>query len=280
MMDLSEFCAPGATYREETVAISENVSLRMIHFSPAQKTKNPQVVFVPGWISLMRGWKIVLREMTKDFEIFYIETREKISSQIKGKIQYGIAEIGDDIVQIVSGLGLKEKGYLMLGSSLGATVILDCYRFLKLKPLCLILVGPNAVFRVPKFGMVIVRCFYPRLYLLIKPMVKWYLRTFRMDVKADYAQYQKYCNAMDAADPWKLKKAIIPFSKYKVWNLLPDIDAPALIIGASKDKLHEPENLHKMVGMMPKAVYLDMETNMAAHSENMVFELRKYLSGL
>ncbi len=279
-MDLSDYCAPGATANEETVSVSFNVALRVIHFTPPQKTGHPPVVFVPGWISLIRGWQVVLKNMTTDFEIFYIETREKISSRIKGKEKFGVTELGDDIVKLISKFGLHEKRYVLLGSSLGATVILDCYRFLKYKPLCLVLIGPNAVFRVPKIWMSIVYCFYPPFYSIIKPVVKWYLRTFRMNVETDYAQYQKYCNALDTADPFKLKKAIIPFSKYQVWDLLPDIEIPTMIVGASKDKLHEPANLRKMVDMMPKAIYVDMETNQGTHSEHLVEELRKYLLSL
>jgi len=276
-MDLSEYCAPGATGTEETVSISENVSLRVIHFTPPKKTEHPPVVFVPGWISLIQGWQNVLKNMTRDFEVFYIETREKISSQIRGKEKFGVAELGDDIVKLIALFGLEEKRYVLLGSSLGATVILDCCRFLKTKPLCLVLIGPNAVFRVPKIWMAIVHGFYPPFYSIIKPVVKWYLRTFRMNLEADYAQYQKYCNALDTADPFKLKKAIIPFSKYQVWGRLSEIEIPTLIVGASKDKLHEPANLQKMVTMLPKVIYLDMETNQGTHSEHLVGELRKYL---
>jgi pimeloyl-ACP methyl ester carboxylesterase len=279
-MDLSAFCASGATHKEEMISISKNVSLHVITFTPAQKRKNPPVVFVPGWISLMKGWQIVLKEMTKEFEIYYIETREKISSQVKSDEKFSVTEIGNDIVDLISRWNLQEKNYILLGSSLGATVILDCFRLLKPKPRCLVLIGPNAVFRVSRLWMIVVYCFYPRFYLLMKPIVKWYLRTFRMNVNTDYAQYQKYCNALDAADPWKLKKAIIPFSKYQVWSLLSGIDIPVLIFGASKDKLHEPANLQKMVSMIPRATYLDLETNQGTHSEKMVAQLKKYLANI
>ena len=125
-------------------------------------------------------------------------------------------------------------------------------------------------------AMFVIRIFPPVFYLLIKPVVKWYLRIFRLDIKSDYAQYKKYCNALDAADPWKLKKAVIALSKYEVWNLLGEIEYPTLIIGASKDVLHEPENLHKMVFMMKNATYNDLETNKLTHSVAMVEEMRKF----
>jgi pimeloyl-ACP methyl ester carboxylesterase len=280
MDSLSRYCAQGATCKEEMVSVSPNVSLRVITFSSSQQEQNPALVFVPGLVSLMAGWREVLLEMTKDFTVYYIETREKITSQVKGKIDYSLEAIGQEIAALVSHFSLDSRGYILFGSSLGATAILESTRFLEIDPLCLVLIGPNAVFRIPKFYRLIIRVFNPRFYLLLKPVVKWYLKTFRLDTEADYAQYEKYCQSLDAADPWKLKKAAIAFSRYKVWDLLAEVDFPTLIVGASRDTLHEPENLKKMVSMMKNAVYLDMETNKLTHSSGMVREMRKYIAQL
>jgi len=280
MEDLKLYCAPGTGIQEQMIPVAENVSLRVISFTPPNINNNPSVIFVAGWITLISAWKNVLLEMTKDFTVYYIETREKISSRAKGKVNYGVEDIGKDIVTLISHFELKEKQYILFGSSLGASAILDCCRLLDRDPLCLVLVGPNAVFRVPRFGKVIIRFFPPRLFLLIKPVVKWYLKTFRLDIKSDYEQYEKYCNNIDAADPWKLKKAIMKLWNWEGWELLPAIEYPTLIAGASKDSLHEPENLKKMVSLLKNAAYVDLETNKGTHSKQMVEEIRKYIGGL
>lgn len=280
MEDLSQYCAPGATFKEQMIAVTENISLRVISFSPANDRQNPSVIVVAGWITLISAWEKVLQEMTKDFTVYYVETREKISSRVTGKADYGVEDIGRDIVTLIYHFDLKENRFILFGSSLGASAILDCCRFLKRDPLCLVLIGPNAVFRVPRFGKVIIHFFPPRLYLLIKPIVKWYLKTFRLDIKSDYEQYEKYCTNIDAADPWKLKKAVMKLWNWEGWNLLPAIKYPSLIVGASKDSLHEPENLKKMVSKMSNATYIDLETNKGTHSENVVEEMRKYLINL
>lgn len=280
MENLSEYCAPGTEIKEEMIAVSEIVSLRVITFMPNKKNDNPAVLFVAGWISLIKGWKFVLKEMTRDFPVFYVETREKISSRVIGKAGYGVEEIGQDILALVSRLNLNNRKYILFGSSLGATAILDCCQSLTSKPLSLILIGPNAAFRVPKLGMAAIRILPPRLYLVFKPFIKWYLKTFRLNVRSDYAQYEKYCNALDAADPWKLKKGALSLSKYQVWELLEEIECPTLIVGASKDALHEPKDLQKMVSKMKNARYLDLETNKETHSEVMVEEMRKFIVDL
>lgn len=280
MNPFTEYCAAGARVQDDMIPVSAQVALRVIRFTPAQPTDHPPVVFVAGWISLMAGWKTVLQELTRDFTVYYLETREKISSQVQGKVGYSVSAIGNDIVALVEHFRLESKRYLLLGSSLGATAILDCCQSLKTPPLALVLIAPNAEFRVPRTWKVIVTLFPPRLYLLIKPAVKWYLRTFRLDLKTDLAQYRKYSTSLDAADPWKLKKAVLALARYQVWDVLPAIATPTLIVGASKDVLHEPENLHKMVAALKNASYIDMETNTGTHSVGMVARLREYVKNI
>ena len=273
----SEYCAPGARALVEMIPVSSQVSLRVISFTPAEANNNPPVVFVPGWISHLTGWQAVLRELTRDFKVYCIETREKISSQIRGKAEFSVAVIGQDLSAMIEHFGLKKR-YVLLGSSLGATAILDCCRSLKTPPLALVLIVPNAEFRVPMTWKIIITLLPPRLYLLVKPAVKWYLRNFRLDIHTDMAQYKKYCTALDEADPWKLKKAVLALAKYQVWDLLAEIDYPTLIVNASKDVLHEPENLVKMAAALKNGTSADLETNSRTHSIEMVELLRKYLA--
>jgi pimeloyl-ACP methyl ester carboxylesterase len=237
------------------------------------------VVFVPGWITQIEAWKIVLREMTRDFTVHYVETREKASSIAPPQTGYSVEDIAGDIPAVIRELGLKD-GYVLFGSSLGATVILDACRLLKSDPKCLVLIGPNAEFRMPFWGRLMVRCVTPGIYAIIKPAVKWYLKHFRLNVKCDPAQYQKYAGAMDAADPAKLKKAAAAFSRYRVWDRLASVKVPALVIGGSKDKLHDPTNLIRMVRMLPNAACLDLETNRRTHTAVVVEAMRHFIDSI
>ncbi len=277
---LFDYCAPGTKFTEEMVDISENVSLRAVKFTPPEKSQFPTVLFIPGWISLMKGWQQVLKEMTKDFNIIYVETREKITSRVKNTKDFSVEAIADDLVKLVEIFNLKEKEYLMFGSSLGGTAILESYKNLTNKPLCFALLGPNAVYRMPQWGKILVRVFWVRLYPGFKHFVKWYLKNFRLDIEHDYKQYEKYANALDTADPKKLKPGALALAQYEVWDILKDIDLPVLIVGATKDLLHEPENLIKMDKMLPNSTWLDMETNTLAHGPELVVEIRKYLTNL
>lgn len=280
MKNLTQIGAPGTTMSENMVDLDPDTQLRVISFRPKADKGETEVVFVAGWMTLIDGWVQVLREMTRDFTVHYIETREKKSSRLRGKPRFGVADIGMDIIRMVKKLELEENKYIIVASSLGATAVFDCCQFLSVSPRALIMINPNAVFRIPLFWRILIRLFYAPLFMVFRPVIKWYLRTFRLDVQADPAQYQKYCRTLDNADPRKSKKTALALWNYQVWDKLETVRYPTLVVGASRDKLHEPDNTRRMVSMISRATYLDMETNARNHSPELVEEIRRYLNGL
>ena len=97
--------------------ISDNLQLFEVHFKPESPSKYPPIIFVPGWGSFIDSWKIVLKEMTKFFEIFYIETREKGSAEHSPEQSISIEEIGSDLARIVKIKDLEKSKYCLLYTS-------------------------------------------------------------------------------------------------------------------------------------------------------------------
>ncbi len=280
MESLTEYCADGTVIHERMERAGDDAELRIISFTPSVACSNPVIVFVAGWISQMDAWKSVLQEMTKDFPVLYIETREKISSRMSPDSEYSIEAIGSDIVKLLEQWNLPENGYLLAGSSLGATVIVESYRTLKSLPAAVVLISPNAVFRVPLLWKAVITLFYPPMYLAIKPFVKFYLKHFRMNVQADAAQYKKYSSALDGADPWKLKKAVMAVSRYSIWDRLGSLDRPVLLIGALQDLLHEPGHFQTIASKIPHVTVVDLNTNAETHSPRTVDAIRTFLKDI
>ena len=278
--EFTPYCAPGTTISIRNVEVHPQVTLRVIIFSPSSASDKPKILFIPGWISHIESWKAVLLEMTRFHEVIYFETREKVSSIVGKKAAFTIQDIGEDIIHFVQAEFKKNDQYVIFASSLGATLALETCQQLKPAPLSMALVAPNAVFRVPWFMKLFVFATHPDLYLIARPIIKKYLKHFRLSTQHDMAQYQKYCRALDNAEPRKLKKAAIAFWNYSVWHRLPEIHTPTLIIGASKDKLHEPENLIRIADTLPNATYIDLGTNAAAHEADAVHALHNFLNDL
>ena len=165
----------------------------------------------------------------------------------------------------------------MFGSSLGATVILDAMSRNKIDPSYSILIGPNAEFNAPWFWILIARITPPFLYYIIKPVVKWYMKKHYLDTDSDPDQYLKYVRSLDEAHPKRLRRSVLNFSKYKIWDQLGSIHQKVLIFTGSKDVMHGFENTLKIAKSLSHCDLVDLETNAKTHSVVMVNQMRQFL---
>ena len=108
-MDFTKFCASGTKYSHRYISGENDVKLFLIHFKPKIKSNFPPVIFIPGWGSIIDSWEVVLKEMTKDFEVYYLETREKSSSIHVTERILTINSLGDDLPNVLSELNLINK---------------------------------------------------------------------------------------------------------------------------------------------------------------------------
>lgn len=277
--ELGTFCAPGTKYWDRMIQLSEAVSLRVVSFHPKAEPQPYPVVLVPGLASVMPTFRNILVELTEDHVVHFVETREKVTSKILGKVDYGVESIGMDVIEVISHLGLNHRGYVLFGASLTATSALHCSRLFRERPVCMVLLEPNAVFDYPPWSLFIIK-HSPPFYRFIKPVVAWYLRTFRLNMQEDEAMYEINRRALDAADPVKLKDAILGISSYEIWDHLSGHDIPCLIAGASEDTFHRQEDIMRIVSMLEGATYFDLETHERVHSKEFVDRIREYLTTL
>jgi len=269
-MDYSPYTNNPANVKEYMVDVSDGVSLKIIDFSPQNVLPGkPVILFVAGWISLISGWKEVLKVLTARHKIIYLESREKHSSKVSDvkKVSFSMERLKLDIGEIIEKVISPSEKFVLAGSSLGASAILEYCGSLKRKPSYAVLIGPNTEFRFPKVLGSIIPVIHPSLYLAVKPLIKWYLRNFRLDKKNSQEQIEKYEKTLDCADPYKLKVNALAIRNYTIWNHLGNIDIPCLILGAAKDKLHDLENMKRLMKIIPDCTYIELDSNMETHSE-------------
>jgi len=269
-MDYSEYTSGNTKVTESMVPMTDGVSLKVIDFNPEKsESGKPSVIFIAGWISLISGWQGVLKELTPEHRTFYIESREKKSSLLpeKTKVSFTMDRIREDISDLVDRLIPENEKFVLAGSSLGASAILEFCASGKRKPECAILVGPNEEFRFPKFLGAIIPLIPPAMYFAVRPVIKWYLRNFRLDKKKERAQVEKYEKTINLADPYKLKANALALKNYSIWNRIQGITTPCLIFGATTDKLHSTEKMKRLIELIPEVQYIELASNTDTHSE-------------
>ena len=215
--------------------------------------------------------------MSKDFEIYYIETREKSSAKHTKEQKISIQNIGDDISKAVQLNNLENKKFIALGSSMGATVILDALAENKLNPLVAVLIGPNIEFNIPWFLMGAIALIPNQLYAMIRPFAKWYMKRKYIDMESDSKQYHKYSYVLDNIHFGRTRRSALSFKKYSFKDKIDKIRKRILVFSGKKDILHNYEQTLDMVKRIENATLINLETNDRTHSAEMVGEMRAYL---
>jgi len=260
-MDYSDYTGSKSSVSEYMHTLSDGVRLHIIDFIPAVPVKKrPVIVFIAGWISLISGWKEFLAELTPHYRVIYAETREKNSSDVPEikSASFDMQRMKDDIGEVTSGLVAQGTGFVLAGSSLGASAIMEYCRSGGRMPLCTVLVGPNAEFRFPRFLGSLIPFIHPSLYFAAKPVVKWYLRNFRVNSEAEKEQIEKYELTLDLADPYKLKKNALGIKNWSMAQGDGKIGVPSLILGATTDSLHSTEHLKSILSYFDNPQYVEL----------------------
>jgi len=281
-MDYSQYTDNSTAVKEYMLEVSDGVSLKIIDFTPRNVLQEkPVILFVAGWISLISGWKGVLKVLTAKYRVIYLESREKQSSKVPDvkKVSFSMERLKLDISEIIEKVIPPSEKFILAGSSLGASAILEYCWSVGREPLSAVLIAPNAVFRFPKLIELILPLLHPSLYFSIKPVIKWYLRNFRLDKKNSREQIEKYENTLDCADPYKLKANALALINYALLNRVDNINVPCLIIDATTDTLHGTEDIKNIKKIIPNSVYVELKSNMETHSEKAGRIILEYIQG-
>ena len=126
-MDYSQYTDNSTAVKEYMLEVSDGVSLKIIDFTPRNVLQEkPVILFVAGWISLISGWKDVLKVLTAEHRVIYLESREKHSSTVPDvkKVSFSIERLKLDIGEIVEKVISPSEKFILAGSSLGASAIL------------------------------------------------------------------------------------------------------------------------------------------------------------
>jgi pimeloyl-ACP methyl ester carboxylesterase len=273
-----------ASFSEQRIRVNEEVSLRVVSWQPKNDDSGSPIVFVSGWVSIVAGWAEFLHALTRKHPVYYIETREKKSAEIrKSRLRaddFRMERFAEDVITACSRLPVDMEEAIVSGSSLGATVLLEALKHERLKAKGVFLVGPACKFHVP-FALRWMPYLFPSpAYHVVKHFVVWYFRKFRVNVEKEPEQMRRYQNTILSAHPLRIKLSGRAFMRYQVWPELETVKAPTRIACASTDKLHASDDMTRMAETIQTADLLPCESNKYMHSAPLAEDVCHFLSEL
>lgn len=273
---------PDSVYTMTSVCVQNGVHLRVMIWRPKQPLNEDPIVFVAGWVSAVSGWASLLKVMAARRPVYYIETREKRSALFeKGKLRpedFSIGRMAEDVIGVCRHLGIASPNATVIGSSLGATALLEALKGGRLTAGAAFLIAPNSDFKAPWYllWMLYLPAF---LYHGIKYFILWYIKTFMVDVKNEPEQMMRYKETLQAAHPQRIKlsaKAAIK-GHYQVWPHLDSVQIPVALAYATTDTLHSSANIRLMADRLPQATVVACPSNRYMHSAEVMRDIEAFV---
>ncbi len=253
------------TIEEFYINTAPEVQLRCFRFTPSNPKTKRQFVFIPGWISELESWRYFLPNIAQHMEVVYLETREKRTSNLPPKSVFTIEAIQEDVLHFLENKDLVKEDYILSGSSMGATVVLEIMSQLKRAPSALVLILPNSRFSIPK-TITLLKIMPIPLFTAVKKLVMWFILKFRVNPD-DKDHQDAFIRQINQANMFKLRDSALSFQKYNMdWDILRKINLPSLVVGARKDNLHQKDVVRDMAESIPEATFKDMKDFTATHS--------------
>jgi pimeloyl-ACP methyl ester carboxylesterase len=269
------FCHEGARCTEIMIKVDPSVSIRVISYEPSNPVGNKPIVLLGGLSTLLESLGDIICGLSADFPIHYIETREKSTSQIQGEVAFDLDTMVQDVLCVLQVLGLSENEFDVLSYSLGGALVLNGYPLLK--PSRILLLEPSPTFNYPWWALKFIRSTLHLNLTRFRFVANWYMRNFVIDKNEDPEMVRISALALNNADPFKLRRTILAIACFTVWDKLAEVRCPVLLMAASKDKMHHPDEISRMVATLPNCRYVDLETNRRSHSPEAMQVLRSFL---
>ena len=269
--------------KEHYFQMSDNTNVKVLEFNIAKKPDEYILFYIPGFGTVFQSWHESIEHLSKEFKIYYFESREKASSIMPNKKterNITLHKMAYDIKGVIEQLELDEKNYVTICSSTGGTIEIEALSEKWLNPKGAIMVGPTVEYHVRVIVAIFISLVPEFMKKMVMPIVRWYLGKVYVNKKENPEQFIKYMRAVEEMKVRKIRKPIWQMVKYKCWHMLPKIQTKCLIIGESGDKMHVDEETIRTSKLIPNAEYINLGSNKAAHSLPLVNTVKDFIKKL
>ncbi|MFW9852328.1 MAG: alpha/beta fold hydrolase [Candidatus Thorarchaeota archaeon] len=262
-MDLSIF----TWLKSEYIEVDEGISIKVYIISSKDTTSKTNVVVIPGLCSHFYGWIDLDHELSKLFNVYHLESREKTSAIHKiRKVDYSMVTLANDLHKVVKNYGFEENGFYLLGDSFGAEIVSRYIELGNPPPKGLILISPERSFHFSKWMKILFTIAPSFLYYPLLPFLKFVLKNFRTDMKNDSGTYYLNSRNLTTGKPRRMKKCSMSLFSYKSKIDYTKLDLPTYIIAASTDKMHSYQQSVNISKELPNVVFEDIIHYHLTHS--------------
>ena len=221
-----------------------------------------ELVMIPGWNSVPEGWfSDSFGWVSRDL-LFTLKLEKKEVVELKKNFQRVVPNPKYRIrfTNHFGRMGLDPSDCDAMGSSLGATLLLEGLREETLVFRSIVVLSPNLAFTPPIWA----RPLIPAPLFLYNALVKFVIWYLDKRLKEE-GQRIRYRRTLLAAPIDRLRLCSLVFRKYKMNLDFSNTNAPVGILRASSDTLHDHYDAGDLSNQIPNSRLIEIESNQFAH---------------
>ena len=228
--------------------------LRVYHSRPASPVARRPIVLVPGWGTIPQGFQGFYETLHGQAELYYLETREKISSRLGRRPDMSVLRSGRDIQTALAALGLAGKrDFVLVGACWGASMILEGLLAGELDAPTIILADPMHTLWFPKW---VLRWISPLLPAAMVRLLRPVLRQAMLGDMKESAQKQRTFAFVNSADIWKWKKSAEAARDFELFGRLQSLSRELFVLNGTADKVHDQSHYPRIARELPRGRFL------------------------
>ncbi len=264
--------------------MSDGTKVRVLVFDSAKNPHEYSIFVIPGFVSVFQGWDEVIEPLSKEFKVYYFESREKSSSimpnrRIERKVT--LTRMAYDLKEVIEQMKLDDTKYITVCSSTGGTIQIEALSNKWINPPGAVMVGPYTEYSLHLIVPILLSLTPNFVKDFFMPIFRFYMGKFHVDKEKYPEQYKKYVRAGEESNLRKIRKVIWRMgNKYSCWEMVPKVETKTLLIGAAEDKMHTTEMTQRVHELLPNSEYKDLGTNKATHSQPLVDSVKKFINEL
>ena len=274
---------PNSIGEERIIRVSDDLSLRVFIWKPANKSSKIPILMVPGWGSVFEGWRPLVSEWVQGRKIIYIETREKASAIFDNKMKqkdFIISEYIEDIKKIIEKLQRENElddNFHLFSSSLASTIIIHGLQEKKISGKSSIFLAPNQKFRFPLWAKILIKLPLPKFTL--KWLIKIAIWAVERKVEEE-GQKIRYRRTLLSQNYERIRYSARYLMGYSLPEDLSNIEIPCAILTAESDKLHGMKDVEFISRKVTNMSVISIPSNQYAHQAEALNEIESFYSDI
>ena len=274
---------PNSIGEERIIRVSDDLSLRVFIWEPANQSSKIPILMVPGWGSVFEGWRPLVSEWVQGRKIIYIETREKASAIFDNKMKqkdFINSDYIEDIEKIIEKLQRENElddNFHLFSSSLASTIIIHGLQEKKISGKSSIFLAPNQKFRFPLWAKILIKLPLPKFTL--KWLIKIAIWAVERKVEEE-GQKIRYRRTLLSQNYERIRYSARYLMGYSLPEDLSNIEIPCAILTAESDKLHGMKDVEFISRKVTNMSVISIPSNQYAHQAEALNEIESFYSDI